>query len=48
MINAGSTIEREDGTFASIFFPFSEDFQLFNAKLQNEIEEVKNSTVSTK
>ena len=47
-INAVATIEREDGTFASIFVPFSEDFQLFNTKLHNKIEEVKNSTDSTK
>ena len=43
-INAGTTIGREDGTFGFVFMNFSDDFDAFNAKLQKEIEAVKNST----
>ncbi len=43
-INAGATIGRTDGTFAFIFVNYSEDFNQFNQKLQQEVECVKNST----
>jgi chloramphenicol O-acetyltransferase type A len=43
-INAGATIGREDGTFAFVFIPFSNDFETFNAALQSEIAAVRNST----
>lgn len=44
VIHAGSTIAREDGTFGFAFIEFSEDFQIFNSRLQKEIEAVQNST----
>jgi len=43
-INVGSTIGREDGTFGFVYLDFSDDFDRFNADLQNEIDAVKNST----
>tara|TARA_B110000495_G_C22983122_1_gene578155 strand:- start:225 stop:851 length:627 start_codon:yes stop_codon:yes gene_type:complete len=43
-IHAGSTLAREDGTFGFSFMKFSSDFQVFNNALQQEIEEVKNSS----
>ncbi|RYY90187.1 MAG: chloramphenicol acetyltransferase [Chitinophagaceae bacterium] len=43
-IHAGSTIGRADGTFGFVFIPFSNDFEAFNSALQQEIEEVQNST----
>lgn len=43
-IHAGTTIGREDGTFGFAFIPYSEDFESFNAGLQEEIEAVKSST----
>lgn len=43
-IHAGATVGREDGTFGMIFVHFSPDFEAFNAELQSEINEVKNST----
>lgn len=44
VIHAGTTIGREDGTFGFAFIPFSDDFEVFNAELQREIQEVQNST----
>ena len=44
VINAGATIGREDGTFGFIFVHFSVDFKTFNAELQEEIQNVQNST----
>lgn len=43
-IHAGSTIAREDGTFAFAFIEFSEDFTIFNANLQVEIDDVQRTT----
>jgi chloramphenicol O-acetyltransferase type A len=43
-IHAGTTIGREDGTFGFAFIPFSDDFSVFNARLQDEIKAVHNST----
>lgn len=43
-INAGTTIGRADGTFGFAYIHFSENFEIFNAELQNEIDEVQNST----
>jgi len=43
-IHAGITIGREDETFGFGFVNFSSDFETFNAELQNEILEVKNSS----
>jgi chloramphenicol O-acetyltransferase type A len=37
-VHAGSTIARPDGTFGFSFTPFSEDFEIFNAALQEEIK----------
>src|SRR5690554_5558789 len=44
IINAGTTIGREDGTFGFAYMNFSEDFEKFNTELKAEIEAVKNST----
>ena len=44
VLHAGSTIGRKDGTFGFSFMEFSEDFEIFNKKLQKEIDEVQNST----
>ena len=41
-IHAGITIAREDDTFGFGFVNFSQDFETFNAELNNEILEVKN------
>lgn len=43
-IHAGATIGREDGTFGFVFVNFSYDFDDFNAELQKEIEDVKNTS----
>ena len=43
-IHAGATIGRSDGTFGFTFMNFTENFVDFNAELQKEILEVKNST----
>ncbi|MDV7695941.1 chloramphenicol acetyltransferase [Chryseobacterium soli] len=43
-IHAGTTIGREDGTFGFAFIPFSNDFSVFNARLQQEIQAVHKST----
>lgn len=43
-VHAGTTIGRADGTFGFAYIPFSEDFHTFNEVLQQEIEEVRNST----
>lgn len=43
-INAGSTLAREDGTFGFSFMKYSDNFDEFNKSLQNEKEEIKNST----
>ncbi|MCW3789497.1 chloramphenicol acetyltransferase [Plebeiibacterium sediminum] len=42
--HAGSTIARDDHTFAFSYIDFDEDFDVFNSRLQKEIEAVKNST----
>ncbi|MEG0928939.1 MULTISPECIES: chloramphenicol acetyltransferase [Chryseobacterium] len=39
-VHAGSTIGRPDGTFGFSFTLFSEDFEIFNANLQEEIKGV--------
>lgn len=44
VVHAGSTIGREDGTFGIIFVHATNDFETFNAELQNEIQAVKTST----
>ena len=43
VINAGSTIARNDGTFAFSYMHFNEDFEVFNEELQKEIKEVQQS-----
>ncbi|WP_020526940.1 chloramphenicol acetyltransferase [Flexithrix dorotheae] len=43
-IHAASTIGRPDGTFGFSFMPFSEDFSVFKAALNQEIQEVLNSS----
>ncbi|MFP3595415.1 CatA-like O-acetyltransferase [Chryseobacterium sp. SIMBA_029] len=43
-IHAGTTIGREDGTFGFAYIPFSNDFSVFNDRLQREIQAVQNST----
>lgn len=43
-VHAGSTIGRPDGTFGFSFTHFSEDFEIFNAALQKEIQEVHQSS----
>jgi chloramphenicol O-acetyltransferase type A len=43
-IHAGTTIARTDGTFGFSFIHFSEQFEVFNAELQKEIEAVQNSS----
>ncbi len=43
-VHAGTTIGRDDGTFGFSYVHFSEDFNTFNAELQQEIKAVKNST----
>ncbi|MBQ4819343.1 chloramphenicol acetyltransferase [Aquimarina sp. MMG016] len=43
-IHASPTIGREDHTFGFSFMEYEEDFDLFVAKAQKEIDEVKNST----
>lgn len=43
-INAGTTIIRQDHTFAFIYVQYDADFNLFNERLQAEIAEVRNST----
>ncbi len=40
-LDAGSTIGRPDGTFGFIYAEFSPDFNIFNARLQQEILEVQ-------
>lgn len=44
VIHTGTTIGREDDTFGLAFVHFSEEFDVFNAELQSEIEAVQNST----
>ncbi|RZJ31535.1 MAG: chloramphenicol acetyltransferase [Flavobacterium sp.] len=43
-IHTGSTIGREDGTFGIIFVHATDDFAAFNSDLQQEIQQVKNSS----
>jgi len=43
VVHAGSTIGREDGTFAFSFVEYSEDFQTFQSALKQEIELVQRS-----
>lgn len=42
-IHAGSTIGREDGTFGFSYMEYSPDFDVFNKRLQLEIQAVHNS-----
>lgn len=44
VINAGTTVIRDDKTFAFIYVQYDDDFTLFNERLQAEITEVRNST----
>ena len=44
IIDAGTTISREDGTFGFVYVNFNLDFTIFNAELQAEIKAVHNST----
>lgn len=44
VVHVGSTIARNDGTFGFSYFEYSDDFQIFNQKLQQEINGVQNST----
>ncbi|WP_136666750.1 chloramphenicol acetyltransferase [Flavobacterium sp. H122] len=44
IINAGTTLAREDNTFAFSYIEYDEDFEIFNKNLLSEINEVKNST----
>lgn len=43
-IDVGTTIGRKDGTFGFSLISYSEDFETFNANLQQEVEAVQNST----
>jgi chloramphenicol O-acetyltransferase type A len=43
-IHASPTLGREDHTFGFSFVPFNKDFDIFNASLKLEIEDVRNST----
>ena len=42
-VHVGSTIGRPDGTFGFSFFHYSEDFEIFNGRLQNQIRGVHQS-----
>lgn len=42
-IHASSTVGRADGTFGFSFVNFSEDFDVFDKELKQEIEEVQNT-----
>ncbi len=42
-VHIGSTIGRADGTFGFSFFHYSEDFEIFNRGLQDQIKAVQNS-----
>ncbi|WP_312769744.1 chloramphenicol acetyltransferase [Epilithonimonas sp.] len=44
IVHVGSTIARNDGTFGFSYFEYSDDFQIFNQNLQQEIDEIQNST----
>ncbi|KMQ69425.1 chloramphenicol acetyltransferase [Chryseobacterium sp. FH2] len=41
IVHAGTTIGRKDGTFGFAFAHYSDDFEIFNAELQSEIEDVQ-------
>ena len=43
-IHAGTTIGRADGTFGFAFIPFSKDFNVFNAVMQEEIKDVQRTS----
>jgi chloramphenicol O-acetyltransferase type A len=43
-VHVGSTIGRPDGTFGFSFFHYSEDFEVFNAGLQEQIVTVQGSS----
>ncbi|MEG0761014.1 chloramphenicol acetyltransferase [Chryseobacterium sp.] len=43
-VHVGGTIGRADGTFGFSFFHYSQDFETFNERLQEEIISVQNST----
>ncbi len=43
-VHVGSTIGRKGGTFGFSFFHYSEDFETFNERLQDQIKTVQNST----
>lgn len=42
-IHAGTTIGKANGTFGFAFVKFSDNFEIFNTELQEEIRAVKNS-----
>ncbi len=42
--HAGSTIARDDHTFAFSYIEFDKDFEVFNRRLQKEVEAVKSSS----
>ncbi|MFD1096159.1 CatA-like O-acetyltransferase [Salegentibacter chungangensis] len=44
VVHAASTIGRKDGTFGFSFIHFSEDFDVFNTDLLEEIKNVENTT----
>ncbi len=43
-VNGGTTIARDDHTFAFSLIEYDANFAIFNERLQKEIQEVKNST----
>lgn len=43
IVHVGSTIGRADGTFAFSYFEHSEDFSVFNERLQNQIGIIQKS-----
>ncbi|KQS92322.1 chloramphenicol acetyltransferase [Chryseobacterium sp. Leaf394] len=42
-VHIGSTIGRADGTFGFSYFEFSDDFQTFNERLQEQVIKVQNT-----
>lgn len=43
-VHVGSTLGRADGTFGFSYFEFSEDFKIFNDRLQDQVQKVQNSS----
>ncbi|UFH32455.1 chloramphenicol acetyltransferase [Chryseobacterium sp. C-71] len=43
-VHVGGTIGRADGTFGFSFFEYSEDFEIFNTRLQDQVKTVQNSS----